>query len=133
MKCLNRVDLIGNLGNDPEHRTFDDGTSTCTFSVATSESWNDKKTKEKKERTEWHRCVAWRNLADVVHNHLKKGSKVWLSGKLQTRKYEQNGVTKYSTEVVVNEVIFMDRPKEDGAPEKVVDVDQMQDTDDLPF
>ena len=109
MRALNEVKLIGNLGRDPETKTFDDGNSTTTFSVATSESWKDKATGEKKEKTEWHRCVCWRQIATIASTYLKKGSKVYVSGSLQTRQYtDKGGVEKYSTEIVVRDMIMLD-------------------------
>ncbi len=100
---LNQVSLIGNLGKDPEVRTMQNGGQVVNFSIATSESWTDKQTGEKKEQTEWHRIVVFNEgLGKVAANYLKKGSKVFVQGKLQTRKWtDQAGVEKYSTEVVL--------------------------------
>src|SRR5258705_10122735 len=98
---VNKVILIGNLGKDPEVRRMQDGRPIVNFSVATSENWRDKATGERKERTEWHRVVIFNeNLAKIAEQYLKKGSKVYLEGSLQTRKWtDQQGVKKYSTEV----------------------------------
>ena len=100
---LNKVMLIGRLGQDPEVRNTQDGRSLCTFSIATSESWNDKNTGEKREKTEWHRIVVFNEgLVNVVQQYLKKGSNVFLEGQLQTRKWEdKDGIEKYTTEVVL--------------------------------
>jgi single-strand DNA-binding protein len=100
---VNKVILVGNLGKDPEVRRMQDGRPVVNMSVATSESWRDKATGERKERTEWHRVVIFNEgLAKVAEQYLKKGSKVYLEGQLQTRKYTDNqGVEKYSTEVVL--------------------------------
>jgi single-strand DNA-binding protein len=100
---VNKVILIGNLGKDPEIRTTQDGKEIANFSVATSESWRDKNTGEKRERTEWHRVVIFNEgLTGVAKNYLRKGSKVYLEGQLQTRKWtDQSGQEKYSTEVVL--------------------------------
>lgn len=100
---VNRVILIGNLGKDPESRTTQDGKLIVNLSVATGESWKDKQTGERKERTEWHRVVIFNDgLASVAKTYLKKGAKVFLEGQLQTRKWtDQNGVEKYTTEVVL--------------------------------
>src|SRR5215475_5565628 len=100
---VNKVILVGNLGKDPEVRRMQDGRPVVNMSVATSESWRDKNTGEKKERTEWHRVVIFsEGLAKVAEQYLKKGSKVYLEGQLQTRKYtDAQGVEKYSTEVVL--------------------------------
>ena len=99
---VNKVILVGNLGKDPEVRRMGSGDPVVNLSVATSETWRDKASGEKKERTEWHRVVIFNEaLAKVAENYLRKGSKVYLEGQLQTRKYEQNGVEKYSTEIVL--------------------------------
>jgi len=99
---VNKVILIGNLGKDPEVRTMQNGGKVANFSLATSESWKDKSTGEKKEKTEWHRVVIFGQLADIAERFLKKGSKVYVCGSLQTRKWtDQAGVEKYSTEVVL--------------------------------
>lgn len=100
---VNKVIIVGSLGKDPEIRTLNNGDMVANLSVATSESWRDKATGEKKEKTEWHRVVVFNdNLTKVAENYLKKGSLVYLEGKLQTRKYEQNGVEKYATEIVLD-------------------------------
>jgi single-strand DNA-binding protein len=100
---VNKVILVGNLGKDPEVRRMQDGRPVVNMSVATSETWRDKATGERKERTEWHRVVIFsEGLAKVAEQYLKKGSKVYLEGQLQTRKYtDAQGVEKYSTEVVL--------------------------------
>jgi single-strand DNA-binding protein len=100
---VNKVILVGNLGKDPEIRRMQDGRAMANLSVATSETWRDKATGERREKTEWHRVVIWNEgLAKIAEQYLKKGSKVYLEGSLQTRKYtDQQGVEKYSTEVVL--------------------------------
>ena len=100
---VNKVILIGNLGQDPEIRRTQDGRPIANFSVATSESWRDKNSGERKEKTEWHRVVCFNEgLCKVIENYVKKGSKVYIEGQLQTRKWQdQQGVDKYSTEVVL--------------------------------
>src|SRR5438105_11021716 len=100
---VNKVILIGNLGKDPEIRRTNDGRPIANLSVATSESWRDKNTGERKEKTEWHRVVIFsEGLCKIAEQYLKKGSKVYLEGQLQTRKYtDKDGVEKYSTEVVL--------------------------------
>jgi single-strand DNA-binding protein len=100
---VNKVILVGNLGKDPEIRTLQSGTKVANLSVATSESWNDRQTGERKERTEWHRVVIFNErLADVAERFLRKGRKVYLEGALETRKYtDQSGQEKYTTEVVL--------------------------------
>jgi single-strand DNA-binding protein len=100
---VNKVILVGNLGRDPEVRTTQDGKPIVNMSVATSESWRDRNTGERRERTEWHRVVIFNErLADVAEKYLHKGSKVYIEGQLQTRKWQdQSGQDKYSTEVVL--------------------------------
>ncbi len=100
---VNKVILVGNLGRDPEIRTTQGGTRVANLSVATSETWRDRASGERKERTEWHRVVIFNDrLVDVVEKYLKKGSKVYLEGSLQTRKWTDNsGQERYSTEVVL--------------------------------
>jgi len=100
---VNKVILVGNLGQDPEIRRTQDGKAIGTFSVATSESWRDKNTGERKEKTEWHRVVCFNDgLNKVIEQYVKKGSKVYIEGQLQTRKWTDNsGVDKYTTEVVL--------------------------------
>lgn len=100
---LNKVTLIGNLGNDPEVRSMQNGGEVCNLSIATSESWKDKSTGERKEQTEWHRVVIFSpGLVNVCKSYLKKGSKVYIEGALKTRSWEQDGQKKYSTEIVLN-------------------------------
>jgi len=100
---VNRVILIGNLGRDPEIRFAQNGKKIANFSIATSESWKDKATGERKSKTEWHRIVVFsEGLCNVVESYLKKGSKVYIEGALQTRKWTDNaGIEKYSTEIVL--------------------------------
>jgi len=100
---VNKVILVGNLGKDPEVRRMTSGDPVVNLSIATSESWRDKASGERKEKTEWHRVVIFnKNLADVAEKYLKKGSKVYVEGQLQTRKWtDKDGAEKYSTEVVL--------------------------------
>lgn len=99
---VNKVILVGNLGADPEVRTMQSGDEVCNLSIATSESWKDKATGEKKDKTEWHRVVIFSpGLVGVCKNYLNKGAKVYLEGQIQTRNYEQNGEKKYTTEIVL--------------------------------
>lgn len=100
---VNKVILIGNLGQDPEVRQFQNGGAVCNLSIATSENWKDKNTGERREKTEWHRVAIFsEGLVRIAQQYLKKGSKVYIEGKLQTRKWQdQNGQDKYSTEVVI--------------------------------
>ena len=100
---VNKVILVGNLGRDPETRQMQDGKPVVNMSVATSETWKDRQTGERRERTEWHRVVIFNeHLADIAQRYLRKGSKVYLEGQLQTRKWtDQSGQERYSTEVVI--------------------------------
>ena len=99
---VNKVILVGNLGRDPEIRTLNSGERVANLSLATSETWRDKATGERKEKTEWHRVVIFNeNIVKVAENYLKKGSTIYVEGSLQTRKYEQAGVEKYTTEIVL--------------------------------
>lgn len=100
MSGVNKVILVGRLGKDPEVRNLDNGASVANFSVATSESYKDRTTGEKKEITEWHNVVLWRGLAEIAQRYLHKGDMVYIEGKLRTRSWEKDGVTRYTTEVV---------------------------------
>ncbi|MHA3913568.1 single-stranded DNA-binding protein [Halovulum sp. GXIMD14793] len=117
---LNKVMLIGNLGADPEVRTFQNGGKVCNLRVATSERWRDRNSGENRERTEWHQVAIFNErLADLAQQYLRKGSKVYLEGKLETRKWQdQSGQDRYSTEVVLRpysgEMTFLDRAGEGG-------------------
>ena len=105
---INKVILVGNLGQDPEVKYTAGGAAVTTLSLATSESWKDKDTGTDQEKTEWHRVVLWRRLAEIAGEYLKKGSKVYIEGQLQTRKWEQDGQTRYTTEVVGRDMQFLD-------------------------
>ena len=100
---INKVILVGNLGNDPEIRSTSDGREIANFSLATSESWKDKNTGERKSKAEWHRVVIFsQGLVGIVKNYLKKGTKIYIEGQLQTRKWTDNsGIEKYTTEIVL--------------------------------
>ena len=100
---VNKVILLGNLGQDPDIRTMQNGKKVCTFSIATSNSWKDKDTGEKKEKTEWHRVVVFNEgLVGIVENYIKKGTKLYIEGSLQTRKWtDDSGTEKYTTEIVI--------------------------------
>jgi len=117
---LNKAMLIGNLGRDPEIRFTRAGDKIATFSIATSDRWKDKQTGEQQEKTEWHRVVIFdAKLAEIVEQYLKKGSKVYLEGEIQTHKWEKDGVERYSTEIVLNRfrgVMTMLGSRGDGPP-----------------
>ena len=114
---LNKVMVIGNLGRDPEVRYTHSGSAVANVAVATSESWRDRQTGEQQERTEWHRLVFFGRLAEVVGEYLRKGSKIYVEGRLQTRKWQdQNNQDRYTTEIVVNEMQMLDgRGNNNGA------------------
>jgi single-strand DNA-binding protein len=122
---VNKAIILGNLGKPPEVRTMANGNKVANLSVATSESWKDKATGEKKEKTEWHRVVLFGALADIAEKYLQKGSKVYLEGAIQTRKWtDQSGAEKYSTEIVLqgfNSVLtLLDAPKRGEAQDQPV-------------
>ncbi len=102
---VNKVILVGNLGNDPETRTLNNGGSVTTISVATSESWRDKQTGENVERTEWHRVKFFNRLAEIAAEYLRKGSQVYIEGSIRTDKYtDKEGIERYSTDIIANEM-----------------------------
>jgi len=102
---VNKVILVGNLGKDPEVRYMPNGNAVANLTLATSESWKDKTTGEQQEKTEWHRVVMFRRLGEIAGEYLKKGSQVYIEGKLQTRKWQDNsGNDRYTTEIVANEM-----------------------------
>lgn len=120
MPALNRVQLIGNLGRDPESKFTPTGEKVCHFSIAVSNRWKDK-SGELKETTEWVNIEAWGRLGEVCQEYLKKGSLIFIEGRLKTDKYESNGETKYYTKVVAQSLQFLDRK---GKEEPVMAVDE---------
>lgn len=111
---LNKVTLIGRLGRDPETRYMPNGEAVCNFSVATSESWNDRNG-QRQERTEWHNITMYRRLAEIAGQYLKKGSQVYLEGKIQIRKYtDKNGVERTAYDIIVNEMKMLGGGGNDG-------------------
>lgn len=113
---INKVILVGNLGNDPEHRMLPSGGAVTNISIATSEAWKDKNTGQQQERTEWHRVVFFNRLAEIAAEYLRKGSKVYVEGSLRTRKWQdqQSGQDRYSTEIVASEMQMLDSRGGDG-------------------
>lgn len=112
---INKVILVGNLGQDPEVKYMPNGDAVVNISIATSESWQDKATGENREKTEWHRVVMFRRLGEIAGEYLKKGSKVYIEGKLQTRKWQaQDGTDRYTTEVVANDMQMLDSRGQGG-------------------
>jgi single-strand DNA-binding protein len=107
MSGVNKVILVGRLGKDPEVRNLDSGVAVANFTLATSESYKDKTTGEKKEVTEWHNIVLWRGLAEIAQRYLHKGDMVYVEGKLRSRSWEKDGVTRYTTEVVADNMTML--------------------------
>ena len=105
---LNKVMLIGNLGKDPDVKYTQDGRAIANFSIATSEEWKDKASGERKEKTEWHKIVVFGKLAEICGEYLVKGKKVYIEGKLQTRSWEKDGITRYTTEIVASDMQMLD-------------------------
>ena len=113
---INKVILVGNLGQDPEVKYTAGGDAVTTLSLATSDSWKDKDKGQDQERTEWHRVVLWRRLAEIAGEYLNKGSKVYVEGQLRTRKWEQEGQTRYTTEIIARELQFLDSKNTTESP-----------------
>jgi len=130
---MNKTMVIGNLGNDPEIRYTQNKIPVATFSVATTERWKDAEG-NRQERTEWHRVVAWRKLADVCGEHLHKGDKVFIEGKLQTRKWEdQDGNTRYTTEIVARDLEMLGGRQEGAGSPPASKAAEPPMPDDVPF
>lgn len=114
---VNKVILVGNLGNDPETKYMPSGSAVTNLSVATNESWKDKQTGEQKDRTEWHRVAMFGRLAEIAAEYLRKGSQVYIEGKLRTRKWQdQQGNDKYTTEIIADEMQMLGGRSGGGAP-----------------
>jgi single-strand DNA-binding protein len=130
---LNRVFLIGSLGKDAELRYTNTGKPVISFSIATSKSWTNANG-DKSEKTEWHNCTMWGKNAEVIVKWLTKGRKVYIDGEIQTRQYEKNGEKRYATEVLVNEVKFLDKARVEEKPDIVIpDLPEGVSLDDIPF
>ena len=140
---INKVILVGNCGQDPEVKHLPSGGAVTNMSIATSDTWKDKQTGQQQERTEWHRVVFFNRVAEIAGEYLKKGSKVYIEGKLQTRKWQdQEGNDRYSTEIVANEMQMLDS-RADGArndeasqpahPSPSADANSVDFDDDIPF
>jgi single-strand DNA-binding protein len=108
-RSVNKVTLIGTLGRDPEVRYMPNGNAVANITIATDESYNDKQTGQKVEQTEWHRLVAYGKLAEIIQQYLKKGSRAYFEGKLRTREWEKDGVKRYTTEIITNDMMMLDR------------------------
>lgn len=112
---INKVIIVGNLGQDPEARATQNGGQVTTITVATSEKWKDKRTGQDVEETEWHRVVFFNKLAEIAGYYLRKGSKVYVEGKLKTRKWQDaQGVERYTTEIIANELQMLSKKQEDA-------------------
>jgi len=135
MSGVNKVILLGNLGKDPEVKRLDDGRGVANFSLATSETYKNK-SGEKVTNTEWHNIVLWSPLADIAENYLKKGSQVYIEGKIANRSYEdKDGVKKYISEVVGREITLLGRPPEQQENSQISSIENKKksEEDDLPF
>ena len=118
-KGINKVIIIGNLGQDPETRSFPDGGAITNISIATSESWKDKQTGQKQEKTEWHKIVFFDRLAEIAGEYLKKGSKVYIEGKIVTQKWQdQQGNDRYSTSIHASQMQMLDGVSKNGVPQQ---------------
>jgi len=123
MASVNKVILVGNLGRDPEMRYMPNGEAVCNFSIATTDNWKDKNG-QKQERTEWHNIVIYRKLAEIAGEYLKKGRPVYIEGRLQTRKWEKDGVTRYTTEIIADQMQMLGSREGGGNTYEVMDEDQ---------
>ena len=140
MNGINSVHVVGHLGQDPDARYMPSGTAVTNLSVATSESWTDKETGEKKESTEWHRVAMFGRVAEVAAEYLRKGSLVYLAGKLRTRKWQdKDGNDRYTTEIIADQMQMLggrseqDKPKDEPRPEPAAEDDELPFDDSLPF
>lgn len=144
MAGVNKAILVGNLGRDPEVRHLENGTPVANFSLATSESYKDRTTGERKTVTEWHNVVLWRGLAEIAEKYLHKGDQVYIEGKLRTRQWEKEGVTRYTTEVVGDNMTMLGSRSQSTTPaqapqasttepQPVAGTDVSEEIDDLPF
>ena len=137
MKGINKVILIGNLGGDPELRHTPGGSAVTNLTIATADSWKDKEG-VKQDRTEWHRVVLFSRLAEIASEYLKKGAKIYIEGRLQTRKWQdKEGLDRYTTEIIGNELQMLDsRPRTDGNQSQLGNKKPMANDDfddDIPF
>lgn len=114
MSGVNKVILVGRLGKDPEIRNLENGASVANFTMATSETYKDKTTGDRKEVTEWHNIVLWRGLADIAAKYLHKGDMIYVEGKLRTRSWEKEGVTRYTTEIVGDNMTMLSTKQSGG-------------------
>jgi single-strand DNA-binding protein len=115
---VNKVILVGNVGQDPETKYMPNGGAVTNLTLATSETWKDKNTGEQVEKTEWHRVTFYQKLAEIVAQYVKKGSKLYVEGRLQTRSWEQDGVKRYATEIIANEMQMLDSKGDGRQPQQ---------------
>ena len=142
MSGVNKVILVGRLGKDPEVRSLENGVTVANFTMATTETYKDRTTGERKEITEWHNVVLWRGLADIAAKYLHKGDQVYIEGKLRTRSWEKEGVTRYTTEIVGDNMTLLGSRQSGGSGAQTPAYNQSGSddlkpndnaTDDLPF
>lgn len=148
MSGVNKVIIVGRLGKDPEVRHLESGASVANFPVATSEVYKDRNTGERKEQTEWHNVVLWRGLAEIAEKYLNKGDMVFIEGKLRTRSWEKDGITRYTTEIVGDNMTMLSpkgsseaggasaaptRSQESAPSQASADIAIDDESDDLPF
>jgi len=114
MASINKVILVGNLGADPETRYLPSGDPVCNIRIATTDTWKDKESGERREQTEWHRIVFYRRLAEIAGQYLKKGSQVYIEGRLRTRKWQKDGQDQYTTEIEATEMQMLGRREGQG-------------------
>jgi len=127
MAGVNKVIILGNLGADPELRSSPSGVTTCRLSIATSMNWTDKGSGEKKEKTEWHRVVFFGRSAEVIDQYLKKGQQLYIEGRLQTSKYEKDGIERYSTDIIGESFNFISGSASSGQNNNQFSDDMNQD------
>lgn len=131
---INKVIIVGNIGADPDVKTIGSGVKVATIRVATSEKIYNKETKESKEHTEWHTIILWRYMAEVAEKYLRKGSQVYIEGKLRTRSWEdRDGGKHYATEIVADDIKLLGRKPESATHSQYATEPPVEDTDDLPF
>jgi single-strand DNA-binding protein len=145
MSGVNKVILVGRLGKDPEIRNLENGASVANFTMATSETYKDKTTGDRKEVTEWHNIVLWRGLADIAAKYLHKGDMIYVEGKLRTRSWEKEGVTRYTTEIIGDNMTMLSTQRSGNSSSERAPAPQYNQaeeykasgdssaTDDLPF
>ena len=132
MASLNKVQIIGNLGRDPEIKTIPSGQKVASFSLACSEKYTDKQG-QKQEKTEWINCKAWGKLAEIIEKYVKKGSQIYVEGKIETQSFEKDGVKKYKTEIIVNQMLMLGGKGESAPNEQPAETYNQNIQDDLPF